>query len=180
MKRITTILLTIVLLLSAVSCGKTEPVDERPANGNVATVVPDVEEGTMGANMWNAFYDAMKNDSTQSTEDVAHTLIGDKDIFPYDGDVMQVEPGYLAGFDNYNVTGFEDGVVFMPIISVIPFVGYVFTLEEGTDAETFLASLEDHCNLRWNISTQAEQIVAGAYGNIVLFVMCPKSPSGSF
>lgn len=175
MKRIFAVLLAIPLLLSAVGCENTQPADVSPA-----VVLPDVEDNTMGSHLWDAFIEMLEANPDATPENIANAIIGDESVFPYSGDSMAVTPGLLNGFDNAEITGFEEGVVFMPIISVIPFVGYVFTLPADADAEAFLTTLENHCNLRWNISTQAEQIVAGAYGNMVLFVMCPESPDGSF
>ena len=179
MKKGFAIFVAISLLLLAVGCDSDGITNERPVIGDAAVVAPNVEPDTMGDNIWDAFYNAVNN-GEQSPETIAHKIIEDRTIFPYDGDVVPVEPGYLVGFDNYEVTGFEDGAVFMPIISVIPFVGYVFVLDEKTDMKTFLEDLEAHCNARWTISTRAEQVVAGACGNLVLFVMCPESSDGNF
>lgn len=181
MKKFLAVLLILGLLFSAVGCENAQnPTDERPVNGNPAVIEPDVADDTMGANLWEAFQEALVSNANETPGVIARTIIEDESIFPYSGDVMAVEPGLLNGFDNAEITGFEEGVVFMPIISVIPFIGYIFRLPVDADAEAFLATLENNCNTRWNISTQAEQIVAGAYGNTVLFVMCPESPDGAF
>lgn len=86
---------------------------------------------------------------------------------------MEIEPGYLTGFDNTEITGFKEGAVFMPMIGTIPFVGYVFTLENAADAPAFISKLKSAANLRWNICTSADEMVAGSAGNKVFFVMCP-------
>ena len=65
--------------------------------------------------------------------------------------------------------------MFAPMMGTIPFVGYVFALEDGTDAAAFVKTLEDNGNLRWNICTEAEEMIVEAEGNNVLFLMCPKS-----
>ena len=88
---------------------------------------------------------------------------------------MPVEPGLLSGFDNAEITGFKEGVMFGPAIGSIAFVGYVFELEEGTDAEAFKTTLKDNANLRWNICVAAEEMVVESEGNKVFFVMCPAS-----
>lgn len=177
MKRIFAVVLTVIMMLSAVGCNNAQS-----ASGSSAMVEPNVEANTMGANIWDLFQAKMKENPDMTPEALANALIEDSDVIPYTpmAGVMAVEPGVLPGFENYEVTGFEQGTVFMPMISVIPFIGYVFTLEEGTDVSAFISELKDNCNLRWNISTQAEQVVAGAYGNTVLFVMCPESPDGRY
>ena len=88
---------------------------------------------------------------------------------------MEVEPGFLTGFDNNEITGFKSGAVFMPMIGTIPFVGYVFELENGADASSFISNLKSSANLRWNICTTADEMVSGSVGNKVFFVMCPAS-----
>ena len=86
---------------------------------------------------------------------------------------VSVEPGYLNGFDNAEIKGFKEGAMFAPMIGTHPIIGYVFTLEDGTDASSFIANLKSNANLRWNICTTADEMVAGSVGNKVFFVMCP-------
>ena len=95
-------------------------------------------------------------------------------VIAFSGAAMSVEPGYLNGFDG-EIKGFKEGAVFSPMIGTIPFVGYVFTLEDGADTSAFISTLKSSANLRWNICTEAEEMVTGSVGNKVFFVMCPKS-----
>lgn len=88
---------------------------------------------------------------------------------------MEVEPGLLTGFDNAEIKGFKEGAMFAPMMGTIPFVGYVFTLEDGADVSSFIATLTSNANRRWNICTEAEETVTGSSGNKVFFVMCNKS-----
>lgn len=88
---------------------------------------------------------------------------------------MEVEPGYLTGFDNAEITGFKSGAVFMPMIGTHPFIGYVFELENGADTSAFISNLKANANLRWNICTSADEMVSGSVGNKVFFIMCPTS-----
>ncbi len=182
MKKILAVFLVTMLMLSAVACGNTSAENGNAGEGDTDSVIvtPVVEENTMGANLWDFFKTTMEATPNKTPEEIANLLIQNAEIFPYMGATMPVEPGVLMGFDNYTVTGFETGAVFMPNIGTIPFVGYVFLLAEDTDVNDFLKGLKDNCNLRWNICSVAEQVVAGAYGNVVLFVMCPKSPDGTF
>jgi len=89
--------------------------------------------------------------------------------------VMPVEPGLLTGFGDVEITGFSEGVMFGPSISTIPFLGYVFQLEEGADGEAFCQTLQEYCDLRWNICTEAEEVTAVQGGNYVFFLMSPTS-----
>ena len=88
---------------------------------------------------------------------------------------MELEENYLQGFDNYEVTGFDKCIMVAPMISTIPFISYVFTLSEGTDADAFVQGLEDNANLRWNICSMADEMATAVEGNLVFFVMAPVS-----
>ena len=94
---------------------------------------------------------------------------------PIDGEVTPVEPGLLMGFGNDEITGFAEGVMFAPVIGTIPFVGYLFRLDAGTDGDAFVQTLKDQANPRWNICTEADETVVRREGDVVFFVMCPQS-----
>lgn len=126
-------------------------------------------DATIGQGLVEKFNEA---DASKSALDIATILAG---VYPdYNCVSMEVEPGLLVGFDNYEVKGFTEGATFAPMIGTIPFVGYVFTLEDGADTEAFVNDLTSNCNPAWNICTQADETVTAVNGNKVLFVMCPK------
>lgn len=106
-----------------------------------------------------------------SAEEMANQLVS-YDWIPFGGMAMAVEPGYLAGFSE-EIDGFETGATFGPVISSIPFVGYVFRLEEGADVAAFVENLKEQADLRWNICTEADEMVCEAVDNTVFFVMSP-------
>lgn len=112
--------------------------------------------------------------SSSDVLSLAKTLLSNS-VIKFKGDALSVEPGYLTGFDNEEITGFKSGAVFLPMIGTIPFVGYVFELEDGADVSAFISTLKSSANLRWNICTSADEMVAGSVGNKVFFVMCPNS-----
>jgi 16S rRNA pseudouridine516 synthase len=72
------------------------------------------------------------------------------------------------------VEGFKKGVMFSPMIGTIPFVGYIFTVEDGEDVNKFIENLEKNADKRWNICTEADEMVVSAEGNTVFFVMSPS------
>ena len=125
---------------------------------------------TVGQTLLSAF----KTNSSGSALSVAEALITNE-VIAFSGGAMPVEEGYLTGFDNTEIKGFSEGAMFAPMIGTIPFVGYVFTRAEGTNASDFIATLKSAANLRWNICTAADEMVAGSAGNKVFFVMCPTS-----
>ena len=65
--------------------------------------------------------------------------------------------------------------MFAPMIGTIPFIGYVFTLSDASQASSLIATLKANADLRWNICTSADEMVAGSSGNKVFFVMSPIS-----
>lgn len=116
-----------------------------------------------------------KAGSHSSAVSLAEALSANSAIANIGCGAMAVEPGFLTGFDNAEIKGFKEGAMFAPMIGTIPFVGYVFTLENGVNASEFISTLKSSANLRWNICTSADEMVTGSSGNKVFFVMSPKS-----
>ena len=50
-----------------------------------------------------------------------------------------------------------------------------FIRPDGTE---FCQTLQEYCDLRWNICTEAEEVIAVQGGNFVFFLMCPSSLEG--
>ena len=115
-----------------------------------------------------------KAGSASSVLELAEDLVANP-VIQFMGGAMEVEEGFLSGFDNAEITGFKSGVTFAPMISTIPFLGYIFELDDSVDVDTFKSSLEENANLRWNICTEAEELIVENVGNKVFFLMCPKS-----
>lgn len=187
MRKIITLLLVTVMAASVVACGKKE---EKPATDkgqqtqnveetDVAeeataeeTTVADSElaDGTVGSILLAEF----KANAEGTAQEIADALIANS-IIQFPGATMPVEPGLLTGFDNAEITGFSEGVMFSPMMGTIPFVGYIFVLEDGTDVEEFKQTLKDNANLRWNICTEAEELIVENEGGKVFFLMSPKT-----
>lgn len=115
-----------------------------------------------------------KKAASMGTEELANALIQNPAI-KFMGGAMPVEEGLLSGFDNTEIKGFKSGAVFMPMIGSIPFIGYVFELENSADVPAFISTLKSSANLRWNICVTADEMVTGSVGNKVFFVMCPTT-----
>ena len=158
MKKLVALLLVVLMMISAVACGNTGSGEEVK------------EPETVGEFLLQDF----KANPEGSAQEVADHLI-QNEVLPFEAVTMPVEPGFLTGFDNAEIAGFNEGVMFAPMMGTIPFVGYVFVLEDGADVDGFVQTLEDNANLRWNICTEAEEMVAEAEGNTVFFLMCPKN-----
>ena len=133
----------------------------------------EVSGDTIGAALAEEFH-ALKAENAEITaQEMADAILANP-MIQFSGDSMEVEEGLLTGFGNAEITGFTDGVMFAPMIGSIPFVGYVFTLEEGADVDAFLQTLKDNADPRWNICTEAEETVVENADNMVFFVMCPS------
>ena len=160
-----------------------EPADDQPAADTEApAVTPDVSvdsqpeqeapaaSGDTVAAQLQKTFESMAAGS--NALDIA-TALSTHEVIKFGAGAMPVEPGLLSGFDNYEVTGFQEGAVFMPMIGSIAFVGYVFTLEDGADVNAFMENLKANANPRWNICVAAEETLVSNVGNKVLFVMSP-------
>ena len=169
MKKLLTLLaLSVALILTLTACGGSDA----PAAGD--SDVPVVEGDTLSAELANVFLPLAVEGSADATA-LAEAVTAD---LPFEAMVMPVEPGLLMGFGNVEITGFSEAVMFGPAISTIPFLGYVFQLEEGTDGAEFCQTLQEYCDLRWNICTEAEEVIAVQGGSYVFFLMCPSSLEG--
>lgn len=128
----------------------------------------------MGTMLAQVFEERGKADPNLDLTDLGNTLMNDSGL-PIDGEVTPVEPGLLMGCGNDEITGFAEGVMFAPVIGTIPFVGYLFRLDAGTDGDAFVQTLKDQADPRWNICTEADETVVRREGDVVFFVMCPQS-----
>lgn len=161
MKKTIAIILAALMLLSMAACGTTAD--------TTTTTAPATEAAptTVGTKLLAQF----KTIADKTPQEIGDTLMTNEEI-QFMPMTMAVEEGFLNGF-NEEIKGFKEGVMFGPAIGTIPFVGYIFTVEGDVDA--FIKTLEDNANLRWNICTQADEMVCEAVGNTVFFVMCPTT-----
>ncbi|MBQ8056812.1 MAG: hypothetical protein IJ275_00580 [Ruminococcus sp.] len=153
MKKLFAIILTILMVMSLVACGE----EQRPTYGPVGEpLVVTFEEN-----------------SDKSAQEIADELLKDPNL-GFMGATMVVEEGLLNGFGNAEIKGFKEGVMFGPAIGTIPFIGYVFTLDEDTDVDDFKQTLEENADLRWNICTEADELVVESEGDKVIVIMTPN------
>lgn len=138
-----------------------------------ADIITDVADGTVGQKVYSVFLAEATKDGV-SAEDIANNIL-ESDAIDFGGATMQVEEGLLTGFSNAEITGFKEGVMFAPMIGSIPFIGYIFTIEEGADIDAFMSLLKENADPRWNVCTEADETVIEKSGDKVFFLMCPKS-----
>lgn len=170
MKKFLVTLLAAVMVLSAVACGSKK--EEAPAT----TVLTEVEAGTLGAALLEVFSTEIEANNALTAQELADTIITNEAIL-FAGASVPMEEGFLMGFDA-EIKGFDEAVMFAPMIGTIPFVGYVFDLAEDADVNAFMTTLQENANMRWNICTEAEQTVIASFGDKVFFLMCPNSLEG--
>ncbi len=144
---------------------------EKPTESAKPSEKPEEAPKTVGTKLLAEFNQKAKSGTALS---IAESFANGGSL-PFMAGAMEVEPGLLQGFDNYEVTGFKSGAVFQPMIGSIAFIGYVFELEDGVSASDFAANLKKNANKRWNICVEADEMVTGIVGNKVFFVMCPNS-----
>lgn len=157
MKKLFALLLAVMMVLSLVACGE----EERPTYGAVGEpLVVSFEEN-----------------SDKSAQEIADLLLSNPNL-GFMGMTMAVEEGLLNGFGNAEIKGFKEGVMFGPAIGTIPFIGYVFTLDEGTDVDAFMQTLKDNADLRWNICTEADELIVENEGDKVIVIMTPSEFEG--
>ena len=146
-----------------------------PVEGGEQPVEPPVEGGenadmTIAKTLLEEF---KAKAGTMSAEELANVLVTNE-VIEFMGGAVPVEPGYLTGF-NEEITGFKSGVMFAPMIGTIPFVGYIFEMEEGANSAEFEQMLKDQANLRWNICTAADEMIVQSMDTTVFFIMAPYS-----
>lgn len=162
----------LVLVLAALSaCGAGKDKNNPQKQGLAGFTEP--KEDSMGKLLLDDFGERMEKDPDQTALKLAEGIISNK-VIPFMGMAMEAEPGFLSGFSE-EITGFREAAVFGPQISTIPFVGYIFVLEDSADVKSFAENLKEKSDPAWNICTEADQTVIDYYGNTVFFLMCPES-----
>ena len=90
----------------------------------------------------------------------------------------EVSEGRIMGFGDFEkeveIKGFAEGAGFVPRVSPSLFIGYVFRVADGTDAEAFASMLKENANLAWNVCMAANTVITETDGNLVLFMMCSE------
>lgn len=147
MKRIFALLLVFVLMFSFAGCKK----------------------DTIDSNLTSAF----KSNSDKSLDDIANIWKYDESI-NFDVDISHVSDGMMPGFGLFEIKGISDGVMVRPTDSSIPFVGYIFTLDEDTDKKEFMQSLKDKADLNFNGVASADKVVVESDGDKVIVIITPE------
>ena len=98
--------------------------------------------------------------------------IAENEILEISVDASQVKSGdYLSGFQK-EIKDFKNAYVIRPMIGTIPFIAYIFEVENSSE---FAEELKSSADLRWNICTEADEMHVVVRGDYVFFVMSPKN-----
>lgn len=155
--------ITMGMMCSLFGCSKKNN-DNTQAPNNDSVATEEIVADTLGNKLASMFKEEIK--SSEDIEAIANKLAGTTDLNCV---VSSVSEGYLNGFDG-EIKGFTKGVSFAPMIGSIPFVGYIFQVDNG---EAFKETLLKVANPRWNVCTSAEETICVVEGNYVFFTMCP-------
>jgi len=178
MKKALTILLISMMAMTFTACGNSDSSDSGSSGGSSVSEetkpAEEIKADTVGTKLYVDFKGKAEADPAATAQSLADAVMANP-MIQFMPMTMPVEQGLLSGFGNAEIKGFKEGVMFGPAIGSIPFIGYVFTLDEGTDTEAFMTTLKDNADLRWNICVEAEEMVCETVGDKVFFVMSPKS-----
>ena len=178
MKKALTILLISMMAMTFTACGNSDSSDSGSSGGSSVSEetkpAEEIKADTVGTKLYVDFKGKAEADPAATAQSLADAVMANP-MIQFMPMTMPVEQGLLSGFGNAEIKGFKEGVMFGPAIGSIPFIGYVFTLDEGTDTEAFMTTLKDNADLRWNICVEAEEMVCETVGDKVFFVMSSKS-----
>lgn len=133
----------------------------------------DIQD-TVGNILMNDFKERMASNPQSTAQEIADGLL-ENQVLDFQGATMPVEPGLLNGFGNADIKGFKEGVMFSPMIGSIPFVGYIFVVEDDVDVEEFKGVLRENADLRWNVCTEADEMMVENADHTVFFLMSPST-----
>ena len=174
MKKLLVGLLAATMAFSVVGCGAQQDNVAQEQTEQVPGTTESEINDDMGKAMISQFKELMAGDENITTEAIGNAFC-ENPMFEMAMDASAVEPGLLTGFGNEEIKGFKEGTMFSPIIGSIPFVGYVFRVDDGTNVSEFINELKENANLRWNICTEADQMLVTAVDQTVLFAMYSTS-----
>lgn len=127
------------------------------------------ESSSIALTLSKQFKEEIKDE--KNLEKIANN-IAKNEILEISTDVAVLkESDYLSGFQT-EIKGFKKAVTIRPIIGTIPFIVYIFEVEES---EKFAETLKQNADLRWNICTEADDLEVTTVDNYVFFVMSPSS-----
>lgn len=127
------------------------------------------EEKSIASVLANQFKEEIQK--TTDIESIANK-IAKNEIIKIELDVATLEEqDYISGFKT-EIKDFKKAIAIQPFIGTIPFIAYIFEVE---NAEEFAENLKSNADLRWNICTEADDLETAFVDNYVFIVMSPKN-----
>lgn len=164
MKKLSILIALTITMAALAACGNNNAASD---SGSASATV----EANTPATKLAAAFKELASGKEMTTEEIAAELLNNE-VITFGPASMPVEPGYLNGFTE-EIDGFSEGTTFGPMIGSIPFVGYIFKVDG--DVDSFISNLEEKADLRWNVCTEADEMVSEKSGDYVFFVMAPLS-----
>ena len=142
---------------------------EKPKDDVKENTEQKQEENTVAQTLGRQFESEIENE--RDIEKVTKK-IAENEILEISVDASQVKSGdYLSGFQK-EIKDFKNAYVIRPMIGTIPFIAYIFEVENSSE---FAEELKSSADLRWNICTEADEMHVVVRGHYVFFVMSPKN-----
>ena len=142
---------------------------EKPKDDVKENTEQKQEENTVAQTLGRQFESEIENE--RDIEKVTKK-IAENEILEISVDASQVKRGdYLSGFQK-EIKDFKNAYVIRPMIGTIPFIAYIFEVENSSE---FAEELKSSADLRWNICTEADEMHVVVRGDYVFFVMSPKN-----
>ena len=142
---------------------------EKPKDDVKENTEQKQEENTVAQTLGRQFESEIEN--ARDIEKVTKK-IAENEILEISVDASQVKSGdYLSGFQK-EIKDFKNAYVIRPMIGTIPFIAYIFEVENSSE---FAEELKSSADLRWNICTEADEMHVVVRGDYVFFVMSPKN-----
>ena len=128
MKKLLSVVLAGAMMASITACGGGAATATTPAETTVEETTRKAPE-TLGETLLFDFEDRAAEKADATAQELAEGILTNEAIL-FQGGAMPVEEGFLMGFGEAEITGFEEAVMFAPMIGTIPFVGYVFDMPD--------------------------------------------------
>ena len=142
---------------------------EKPKDDVKENTEQKQEENTVAQTLGRQFESEIENERDIEKE---NKKIAENEILEISVDASQVKSGdYLSGFQK-EIKDFKNAYVIRPMIGTIPFIAYIFEVENSSE---FAEELKSSADLRWNICTEADEMHVVVRGDYVFFVMSPKN-----
>ena len=130
----------------------------------------DVLDSTIGAVLAEDFDNIMLMDGEISVNEAMEAIRINPEIV-FMTEISAINEGMLLGFGDNSISGFTEGVMLKPTIPTIPFVAYIFSVDDSQNVEEFARNLSVCVELKWNEVEEADDITVSIAGQYVFCVI---------